>query len=101
MNAPEERLLKVSGGTDPQKLAESILATYAEGKHKKVILRSIGAGSLNQGVKACILANKSLFPKGIYCALIPYFKDVMEPSRAGTTEEKITAIELSIHFLGI
>lgn len=83
----EERILRCKGSTDANKLAGSIYSSYQENPNISLIIRVIGAGSLNQAVKAAIISNKYFAKKGMAVTLKPSFQD---------TENDVTAIELRI-----
>lgn len=86
----EQRLLRCKSSTDAHKLAGSIYSTYQENPTKPISIRVIGAGSLNQAVKASIITNKFFAKKGIVIALQPSFQDACE---------NMTAIELKVLFI--
>lgn len=81
-------VLKCKASTDASKLAGSIYSTYVESK--EITLRVIGAGALNQAIKAAIICNRFLAKNGITVHLKPSFQD---------TENNITAIELRLYFV--
>ena len=63
----EPEVLKVSGTTNQEKLRDSIMVAFRK-KHNHV-LRTIGAGTLNTAVKACVNANFELsktFPMRLF-----------------------------------
>ncbi len=64
--------LKVSSNTNPGKLAGAIAAEIKESDRVKLI--SIGAASVNQAVKATVLAQNYLMCDGIKIALLPAFE---------------------------
>lgn len=81
------KVLRCKSSTDANKLAGSIHATYVENPDAQIIIRVIGAGSLNQAVKAAIISNKFFAKKGLAVVFQPSFQD---------TSEAMTAIELKI-----
>ena len=81
--------LRCKSSTDANKLAGSIHSAFQNDPAKKILIRVIGAGALNQATKACILANKFFAKKGIILALQPSFQTIGE----------ITAIELKVLLL--
>lgn len=85
----EIKVLRCKASTDANKLAGSIHSTYQENPDKQIVLRVIGAGSLNQAVKAVIISNKFFAKKGLLLGLRPSFQDAMN---------NMTAIELKIIF---
>lgn len=84
-----QRILKCKASTDSNKLAGSIHSAYKEDSGVPLIIRVIGAGSLNQAMKAVIISNKYFIKKGIVVCVQPSFQD------AG---ENMTAIELKLLF---
>ena len=93
-NIVEEKLLRVKSDTDSNKLAGSIKATYLENPEQKVRLRVIGAGALNQAIKAVIVSNREFSKKGLFATVIPFFKDL--PGKDSSTQ--ISAIELLLEY---
>ncbi|MBU2595697.1 stage V sporulation protein S [Patescibacteria group bacterium] len=59
---PNSNRLKVGSQSDPHKVAGSIAACIKE--HGRAVLTMIGAGALNQMVKAGIIAQGYLAPEG-------------------------------------
>lgn len=85
----KQKVLRCKSSTDANKLAGSIYSTYNEDQEVQIIIRVIGAGSLNQAVKAAIISNKFFAKKGIVVDLRPSFQDAFE---------NMTAIELKVLF---
>lgn len=85
-----EKVLRCKSSTDANKLAGSIHSTYQENPSAQVVIRVIGAGSLNQAVKALIISNKFFARKGIVLGFQPSFQDAAE---------NMTAIELKVLFM--
>ena len=83
----EQRVLRCKSSTDANKLAGSIYATYHADTISPIVVRVIGAGALNQAVKASIICNKFFAKKGIAVYLKPSFQDACKD---------MTAIELKI-----
>ena len=81
------KVLRCKSSTDANKLAGSIYSTFAGDTDAQIVIRVIGAGSLNQAVKATIISNKYFAKKGLVVALQPSFQD---------TSEAMTAIELKV-----
>ena len=84
----DTRILRCKASTDANKLAGSIYSTYQEDHTTPIVIRVIGAGALNQAVKASIICNKFFAKKGAVVDLRPSFQDV----------DNMTAIELRIIF---
>ena len=81
-------LIKVSGTSRTAAVAGAIAGVFREYKHAEI--QAIGAGAVNQAVKALVLATGYLKEDGITVAFIPEFADV-------TIEDKVrTAIKLVI-----
>ena len=81
-------ILKVSSKSNSSKVAGAIANIFRE--KGTVELQTIGAGSLNQAIKALCIARGFLAPSGINLVCIPAFTDIMIDG-----EEK-TAIKLII-----
>ena len=79
-------ILKVSSKSNPSKVAGAIANIFRE--NGSVELQTIGAGSLNQAVKAVAIARGFLAPAGI-----PAFNDVL------INGEEKTAIRLLINIV--
>jgi stage V sporulation protein S len=81
-------LIKVSADSRTAAVAGAIAGVVREHKHAEV--QAIGAGAVNQAVKALVLATGYLKEDGITVAFIPEFVDV-------TIEDNVrTAIKLVI-----
>lgn len=80
-------VLRCKSSTDSSKLAGSIYSIYKTEPDSRIIIRVIGAGSLNQAAKAVIISNRYFAKKGLVVGMQPSFKD---------TEEGVTAMELKI-----
>jgi len=81
-------ILKVSSKSNPSKVAGAIANVFRE--QGSVELQTIGAGSLNQAIKAICIARGFLAPSGQNLVVIPAFSDIMIEG-----EEK-TAIKLVV-----
>jgi stage V sporulation protein S len=81
-------LIKVAGTSRTSAVAGAVAGVIREHKHAEV--QAIGAGAVNQALKALILATSFLKQDGIDIAFIPEFADV-------TIEDQVrTAIKLII-----
>jgi stage V sporulation protein S len=81
-------LIKVSAESHTSAVAGAIAGVVREHKHAEV--QAIGAGAVNQAVKALVLATGYLKNDGIHIACVPEFADV-------AIEDKVrTAIKLVI-----
>ena len=67
-------ILKVSSKSNPSTAAGAIANIYRE--QKEVEIQTIGAGSLNQAIKAVAIARGFLAPSGENLIVIPAFSDV-------------------------
>ncbi len=68
-------ILKVSSKSNPSKVAGAIANIFRENGTAE--LQTIGAGSLNQAIKAVAIARGFLAPSGKNIAVIPAFNDVL------------------------
>jgi stage V sporulation protein S len=81
-------LIKVSATSRTAAVAGAIAGVIRD--HQRVEVQAIGAGAVNQAVKALVLATGYLRQDGIYVHFVPEFTDV-------TIEDKVrTAIKLVI-----
>lgn len=83
----KQKVLRCKSSTDANKLAGSIYSTYQSDPDTQLVIRVIGAGSLNQAVKAAIISNKFFAKKGLLVAIQPSFQDAADD---------MTAIELRL-----
>lgn len=67
-------ILKVSGKSNPASVAGALANALKE--VPKIEMDTVGAGALNQAVKAIAIARGYLAPIGIDCVCIPAFMDV-------------------------
>ncbi len=81
-------ILKVSSKSNPSKVAGAIANVFRE--QGSVEIQTIGAGSLNQAIKAVCIARGFLAPSGENLVVIPAFSDILIEG-----EEK-TAIKLVV-----
>jgi len=81
-------MIKVSATSRTSAVAGAIAGIIRE--HHRAVVQAIGAGAVNQAVKALVLATGYLRNDGIYVTCVPEFADV-------TIEDKVrTAIKLVI-----
>lgn len=73
-NTDEERVLRVSASSSATSLASAI--SHAVYDSKKVTLRAIGAGAVNQAVKAVAIAQSFVGQRGISLLIRPGFTTV-------------------------
>ncbi len=81
--------IKVSSKSAPQKVAGAISNMFREGNNT-IEMQAIGAGALNQAVKAIAIARGFLAPTGINIVCIPSFSDI------SIDGEERTAIKLTL-----
>lgn len=74
--------LKVSSKSNPSAVAGAIAGLIKE--NKKVELQAIGAGALNQAIKAIAIARGFVAPVGINLICIPAFTEVEVESEERT-----------------
>ena len=67
--------LKISSKSSPNSIAGAIAGTFKE--HKRVELRAVGAGALNQAIKGIAIARGFVAPLGIDLICIPAFDEVI------------------------
>ena len=67
-------VLKVSANSDPNSVAGALAGVLRE--QGRAELQAIGAGALNQGVKAVAIARGYVAPSGIDLICIPAFTDI-------------------------
>lgn len=73
-DSKEESVLRVGAGSNPQLVASAVAhAVYENGTCK---LRAVGAGAVNQAVKAIAIARGYAAPRGIDLICIPGFQSI-------------------------
>ena len=81
-------MIKVSANSRTSAVAGAIAGVIRE--HRRAVVQAIGAGAVNQAVKALVLASGYLKNDGIDVSFVPEFADV-------TIDDKVrTAIKLVI-----
>lgn len=81
-------VLKVASSSNPSSVAGAIVKNMQEGKD--VELLTVGAGALNQAVKAVAIARGYVSPQGVDITIKPGFEDV------SIEDTKKTAIKLIV-----
>jgi stage V sporulation protein S len=71
---PEEQILRVSAGSNPQAVASAIAHSIYETRACKI--RAVGAGAINQAVKAIAIARGYTAPRGLDLICIPGFTSI-------------------------
>ena len=74
-DAPESGCLKVSSKSSPASVAGAIAGMIKDGV--PVEIQAVGAGAVNQAVKAIAISRVFLSPVGIEIACIPSFADIV------------------------
>lgn len=67
----EDSILRVGAATPPQELAAAIAHACYEGNPPT--LRAIGAGAVNQAIKACAVARQYVSPRAMDLTIKPGF----------------------------
>ncbi|GAB4578117.1 MAG: stage V sporulation protein S [Anaerolineales bacterium] len=67
-------VIKVAGNSRTSAVAGAIAGVFRE--HRYAEVQAIGAGAVNQAIKALVLATKYLEKDGFHIAFVPYFSDV-------------------------
>lgn len=87
----EEPFLRVSAGSNPQSVASAI--AHAIYDNKSVKLRAVGAGAVNQAVKAIAISRGYVAPRGLDLVCVPGFTTI--ESRDGEISAIVFAISAS------
>lgn len=69
-------IIKVSSKSISQKVAGSIANSFREGKDK-VEIQTVGAGAVNQAIKAISIARGFVAPLGMNLICVPAFYDIV------------------------
>ena len=69
-------ILKVSAKSSPNSVAGALAGVLRENGYCEVEMQAIGAGALNQAVKAVAITRGFVAPHGIDLVCIPAFTDV-------------------------
>lgn len=91
VTATEEPHLRVSASSNPQSVASAI--AHAVYDHHAVKLRAVGAGAVNQAVKAIAIARGYTAPRGLDLACKPGFTTIK--SRDGDISAMVFTITVS------
>lgn len=67
--------LKVKSNSNPKGVAGAITGIFKDGA-KEIEAIAVGAGAINQAVKAVAIARGYLAPSGIDVAIVPSFSEV-------------------------
>lgn len=82
--ATQEETLRVSSGTNAQKLAGAI-SNALTNSSKEVVVAAIGAGAVNQAVKALVIARQMVSTRGRDLYFIPGMESTPDTSRPGSS----------------
>lgn len=74
INPRSDNLLRVAGSSNPQQLASAIAHAVYAGQAPK--LRAVGAGAVNQAVKALAIASGYVAPTGRILSFRPGFETI-------------------------
>jgi stage V sporulation protein S len=83
-----DNVIKVSSKSNPNSVAGSIAAVISERGVTEI--QVIGAGALNQAIKAIAIARGFVAPSGVNLVFVPAFIDIL------INNEKRTAIKLIV-----
>jgi stage V sporulation protein S len=83
-----DNVLKVSSKSNPNSVAGAIAGILRESGNTEI--QAIGAGALNQAIKAIAIARGFVAPSGINLVFVPAFTDVL------INNENRTAIKLLV-----
>jgi stage V sporulation protein S len=83
-----DNVLKVSSKSNPNSVAGAIAGIIRESGNTEI--QAIGAGALNQAIKAIAIARGFVAPSGVNLVFVPAFTDVI------INNENRTAIKLLI-----
>lgn len=72
----DENTLRVGAGTSPQSLASAIANAVYDAADRQVKLRAVGAGAVNQAVKAIAIARGYAAPRGLNLCVVPGFATI-------------------------
>lgn len=67
-------ILKVSSNSNPNSVAGALAGVIRE--HGKAEIQAVGAGAINQAIKAIAIARGFVSPSGIDLVCIPAFTDI-------------------------
>lgn len=87
----EESILRVSAGSNAQSVASAI--AHAIYDDRLVKLRAVGAGAVNQAVKAIAIARGYVAPRGFDLSCIPGFTTI--ESREGEISAMVFTVTAS------
>jgi stage V sporulation protein S len=71
---PEEHMLRVAASSNPQQVASAIAHSIYE--TRTCLIRAVGAGAVNQAVKAIAIARGYTAPRGLDLVCVPGFSTI-------------------------
>ncbi|MBR3697564.1 MAG: stage V sporulation protein S [Clostridia bacterium] len=71
-----ETILKISSKSNPSSVAGAIVGVFNENKKSRVELQAVGAGAVNQAVKAIAIARGFVASTGVDLVCIPAFNTI-------------------------
>jgi stage V sporulation protein S len=89
--SPDEPFLRVSASSNPQSVASAV--AHAIYDNRQVKLRAVGAGAVNQAVKALAIARGYVAPRGLDLTVKPGFTTI--ESRDGEISAIVFAVSAS------
>ena len=92
----EYLIYKVSSKSNVPKLTGALYKSILEGN--EIELQAVGAGAVNQSVKALASVREKLCRKGIDFLVLPFFRDI--PNFDENNKDTISAIVLKIIKMG-
>lgn len=73
----EEDVLRVKSSSNPQALAAAIAHSCYDGRSP--IIRAVGAGAVNQAIKACVIARQYVASRALDLSVRPGFATIQMP----------------------
>jgi stage V sporulation protein S len=68
-------VLRVAANSDPKALAGALVSTFKT--QGKVEVQAVGAGAVNQAIKAIAISRGYVAPNGINLVFVPAFSEVL------------------------
>lgn len=88
----DDDFLKVSASSNPQKVAQAM--AHAIYDRRRATVRVVGAGAINQAIKATCIARGYVAQRGLDLIVRPGFANI--PGRLESGESTISAIVLTL-----
>ena len=94
-NNEKFNVIKVATSSDVNRIAGAIVAMFKEKGHADI--RAVGAGAVNQAMKALIIAKSMMSMSNIETAIIPSFENIKNTRKIHDSEpEEVTAIRFRV-----